>query len=364
MTTMSRSIHNFCAGPCVLPDEVLAELADELPNFDATGMSLIEMSHRSGDYDKVHHETLDLLRQLTSAPDDFSIMFIQGGASLQFAMLPMNVLPADRTAGYVVSGTWGKKALADAEKLGSAYSAWDGADGGYARMPTVDELDIKPGTSFLHVTSNETIGGIRMAEFADPGIPMLADMSSDYLSRPIPWDRFAVVYGGVQKNLGPAGMAVVFARTELLDSIPSGVPAYLSYNTHHKGDSLANTPPMFTIWATNKMLKWIKANGGLEAMDARSERRSGVIYDAIDSSNGFYRSPVDAASRSRMNIVFRLADEDLEAAFLTEADANGMKNLKGHRSVGGIRASVYNALPDASVDALAQFMSDFAASHG
>ncbi len=364
MTTLSNRVHNFCAGPCVLPDDVLAELADELPDFDNSGMSLIEMSHRSSAYDQVHHETLDLLRELTSLPDDFSIMFIQGGASLQFAMLPMNVLSPQQTAGYVVSGTWGKKALADAERIGGAYAAWDGGSDGYSRMPSVDELELKPGTSFLHVTSNETIGGIQMTDFADPGLPMLADMSSDYLSRPIPWDRFAVVYGGAQKNLGPAGMAVVFARTELLDAIPDDTPTYLSYATHHKGDSLANTPPMFTIWATNKMLKWIKTNGGLQAMEHRSKQRSGAIYQAIENSGGFYRSPVDQASRSRMNVVFRLADEELESTFIADAAEQAMVNLKGHRSVGGVRASIYNALPDASVEALTTFMSDFAATHG
>ncbi len=364
MTTVSNRVHNFCAGPCVLPDDVLSELADELPDFDKSGMSLIEMSHRSASYDQVHHETLDLLRELTAVPDDFSIMFIQGGASLQFAMLPMNVLSAQRTAGYVVSGTWGKKALADAEKLGVGYSAWDGGADSYARMPSLDELDMGHGASFLHVTSNETIGGIRMADFADPGVPMLADMSSDYLSRPIPWDRFAVVYGGAQKILGPAGMSVVFARTELFDAIPDNTPGYLSYATHHKGDSLANTPPMFTIWGTNKMLKWIKDNGGLDAMESRSQRRSDALYQAIDQSGGFYRSPVDEASRSRMNIVFRLPNEELESTFIAEAATHDMVNLKGHRSVGGIRASIYNALPDASVEALTSFMADFASNHG
>lgn len=359
-----KRVHNFCAGPCTLPVSVLEELAEELPDFEGSGMSLIEMSHRAHAYDAVHHETLGLLRELSEAPDDFSIQLIQGGATLQFAMVPMNLLGGGQRAGYVVGGSWGKKALADGGKVGDAYTAWSGAEDGFIRMPTEDELTLKPDTRYLHITSNETIGGIRLPEFYRPDVPMVADMSSDYLGRPIPWDRFDVVYGGVQKNLGPAGMAVVFVRTSLLDSIPDSVPTYLSYRTHHEGDSLANTPPMFTIWATSKVLHWIKANGGVPAMEKRAEQRSSKVYRAIDQAGGFYHSPVDPASRSHTNIVFRLADEDLESMFLSEAEANQFENLKGHRSVGGIRASIYNGLPDGSVDALVDFMADFARRRG
>jgi len=357
-------VHNFCAGPCTLPVSVINELADELPDFQGSGMSLIEMSHRAAAYDEVHRETLRLLRQLTNAPDDFSIQLIQGGASLQFAMVPMNMLAPDHEAGYVVSGTWGKKALADAAKVGKAYPAWSGADDGFIAMPTVDQLDVRPGSRYLHITSNETIGGIRLPDFFDVDLPMVADMSSDYLSRPIPWDKFDLVYGGAQKNLGPAGMAVVFVRDSVMESAPDTLPAYLGYGTHHKGDSLANTPPMFTIWATNKVLRWMMDHGGVTVMEERAANRSARIYGAIDGSHGFYRCPVDPAYRSHMNIVFRLADESLEPTFLSEADANGFKNLPGHRSVGGVRASVYNGLPDESVDALVEFMNQFASSHG
>jgi phosphoserine aminotransferase len=357
-------VHNFCAGPCTLPVSVLEELAAELTNFNNSGMSLIEMSHRAKQYDDVHMETLDLLRELTGAPDDFSIQVLQGGASLQFAMVPMNLLVDDVEAGYIVSGTWGKKALADAVKVGKAYSAWSGADSSFTTMPTADQLDLRAGSRYLHITSNETIGGIRLPEFYEVDVPMVADMSSDYLSRPIPWDRFDLVYGGVQKNLGPAGMAVVFVRQAAMDAAPDNLPDYLSYAVHHGGDSLVNTPPMFTIWATNKVLKWIRANGGVEGMEQRAAERSGRIYHAIDGSDGFYRSPVDSDCRSHMNIVFRLAAEHNEPVFLEEAAANGLENLAGHRSVGGIRASVYNALPDASVTALIDFMADFAARHG
>ncbi len=357
-------VHNFCAGPCTLPVSVIDELAHELPNFRGSGMSLIEMSHRAGDYDEVHMETLSLLRELTGAPDEFSVQLIQGGASLQFAMVPMNVLGQGDQAAYIVSGTWGKKAFEDGAKVAGAYQAWSGADNGYTSMPAVDDLELRPDTRYLHVTSNETIGGIRLPEFYDVDMPMVGDMSSDYLSRPIPWSKFDVVYGGAQKNLGPAGMAVVFVRTSIIDNAPAGLPGYLSYATHHAGDSLANTPPMFTIWATNKVLKWMKANGGVDAMEQRAGDRSARLYQAIDGSDGFYRSPVDEQSRSHMNIVFRLGSEDLEAKFLAEAGAAGFENLPGHRSVGGIRASVYNAMPDRSVDALVEFMTDFAARNG
>ncbi len=360
---MARA-HNFCAGPCTLPISVIDELSAELPDFRGSGMSLIEMSHRSADYDDVHRETLSLLRELTGAPDDFSIQLIQGGATLQFAMVPMNVLGDGAEAGYVVSGTWGEKAYADASKLGSAYEAWSGAEDGFTTMPSAEDLEVRPGSRFVHITSNETIGGIRMPDFPDLDTPLVGDMSSDYLSRPIPWSKFDVVYGGAQKNLGPAGMAVVFVRTSVIEDAPTDVPTYLAYGTHHDGDSLANTPPMFTIWATNKVLKWMKEFGGVPAMERRAADRSARVYTAIDSSGGFYRSPVDEACRSHMNIVFRLGSEDLEATFLREAQAAGFENLPGHRSVGGVRASIYNAMPDESVDALVDFMADFAARNG
>ncbi|MEM7324890.1 MAG: 3-phosphoserine/phosphohydroxythreonine transaminase [Actinomycetota bacterium] len=359
-------VHNFCAGPCTLPESVVAELADELPDFGDSGMSLIEMSHRDPVYDEVHHETMTLLRELCSVPDDFSILLLQGGASLQFAMVPMNLLGDGRpgTAGYVVSGSWGKKAIADAELVGGTYAAWTGAYEGFRRMPTQDELTIEDNTRYLHVTSNETIGGIRLPDFYNLDVRQVADMSSDYLTRPIPWDRFDVVYGGAQKNLGPAGLAVTFVHRSVLEATPGRLPAYLRFDTHADNNSLANTPPVFAIWATGKVLRWIKQNGGVDGMQQRAAERSTMVYDAIDDSGGFYRSPVDAASRSHTNIVFRLPTEELEAKFLSEAETNQLMNLKGHRSVGGIRASIYNALPTTSVTALTGFMATFVAENG
>lgn len=364
--------HNFCAGPCTLPASVITELADELPDLENTGMSLIEMSHRDPIYDRIHHETMDLLNELYDVPDDFSTLLLQGGASLQFAMVPMNLLADGGKGGYVVSGSWAKKAVADAALVGDTYEAWSGADDGFVGMPTPSEVTIEPETTYLHVTSNETIGGIRMPAFFDPGVRQVIDMSSDYLTRRIPWDHFDLVYGGAQKNLGPAGLSVVFVRQSVLDAAPKHLPTYLRYDTHAAADSLANTPPVFAIWATGKMLRWMKAEGGVDAMERRAAERSSMVYDMIDGSDGFYRSPVDPASRSHTNVVFRLnapdgtpeSAADLEKAFLAEAETHRLVNLKGHRSVGGIRASIYNALPTESVQALVSFMSDFMSARG
>ena len=357
-------LHNFCAGPCTLPTGVLEQLSNDMVDFQGSGMSLIEMSHRAKIYDEIHHGTMDSLRRLYNAPDDVDILLLQGGASLQFAMVPMNVMtPVDKAA-YVVSGTWGKKAFEDAQLCGNAYVAWSGADEGYSRMPDLSDLAIEDDTKYLHITSNETIGGIRMADFHDYGVRQVADMSSDYLSRPIPWDLFDVVYGGAQKNLGPAGLAVVFVRKSVLENDVSHLPSYLRYDLHAEADSLANTPPVFAIWATGLMLGWMEQNGGVEGMQARASQRSSMIYDAIHASDGFYSSPVRAEDRSHMNIVFTLADAGLETEFFAQADSLGLANLKGHRSVGGVRASVYNALPTESVQVLVEFMTTFAASKG
>ncbi len=362
-------VHNFCAGPCTLPLTVVEELSDELVNFQGSGMSLIEMSHRDPVYDAVHHETMDLLRRLCAVPDDFSVLLLQGGASLQFGMVPMNLLATDggevRRGGWVISGSWAKKAYADAQLVSDgAYAAWSGADEDFTRMPSADELDIVDDSRFLHFTSNETIGGIRVPEFYDLDVRLVADMSSDFLTRPIPWDGFDLVYGGAQKNLGPAGLTVVFVRDSVLAEAPKAIPSYLRYDTHAGADSLANTPPVFAIWATGKVLRWIEANGGIEGMEARAAERSSMVYDAIDGSSGFYTNPVDKACRSHTNVVFTLATPELDAAFLSEAEANGLANLKGHRSVGGVRASIYNALPTESVTALVDFMGHFAAANG
>ena len=352
-------VHNFCAGPCTLPLSVLDEVKEELIDYRGSGMSVIEMSHRSPEYDAVHEDALALFRENFAVPDDFSILFLQGGATLQFAIVPMNLLREGASAGHVRSGTWGKGALKDAAACGDAYAAWDGEPYSFTRMPIDDELEVRPRTRYLHVTSNETIEGIRMAAFPDVGVPLVGDMSSDYLSRPVPWDRFDVVYGGAQKNLGPAGLAVVVVRTSLFEEMNGDLPSYLRLEAHAGKNSLMNTPPMFSIYVMGKVLRWIRDQGGVEAMDKRATRRSGAVYEAIDGSDGFYRSPVEPANRSHMNIVFRTASDELDASFLKGGEQEGLVNLKGHRSVGGVRASIYNAMTDEGVEALVGFMHAF-----
>lgn len=359
---MSRA-HNFSAGPSALPVSVLTELAEELPELGGSGMSVLEMSHRSGPYEAVHNDTLDRLRRLSAAPDEVDILLVQGGATLQFAMVPYNLLPADGTAAYAMTGSWAAKAEADAARIGRVHEAWVRPDGDPLRMPHRGELDVPAGAAYLHATSNETIEGIRypdLSVLADAGTTVVTDMSSDIFTRPIDWDVVDVVYAGSQKNLGPAGVTVVWVKRELLDRVPDSVPTYLRYRTHAEGNSLANTPPVFAIWAMGKTLAWIEASGGVAAMESRAAKRSGRVYEVIDRSGGFYASPVLPEHRSLTNLVFRLPDDETQAAFLAGAEAEGMSNLKGHRSVGGVRASIYNALDDGSVEALVSYMERFA----
>jgi phosphoserine aminotransferase len=356
--------HNFGAGPCTLPLDVLEEVQAEFVDYGGTGMSLIEMSHRSPEYEAVHETALGLAREVAEAPDDFEVLFVQGGATLQFAMVAMNLLTADQKAGYVVSGSWGKRALEDAGPHGDVYSAWDGKDDSYTRMPRPAEIEIRPETRYLHVTSNETIGGIRMVEIPELGVPLVADMSSDYLSRPIDWRLYDLVYGGVQKNLAPAGMSVVYVRNSTLDGARKDLGSFLRYSWHAETRSLGHTPPMFPIYLMGKVLARMKADGGIRAVEKAAAEKAAVLYRIIDESGGFYRNPVDRVVRSHMNVVFRLPDEALEKEFVAASEAANMVGLKGHRSVGGLRASLYFALPMASVEYLADFMTDFQASHG
>ncbi|MEM7257031.1 MAG: 3-phosphoserine/phosphohydroxythreonine transaminase, partial [Pseudomonadota bacterium] len=273
-------------------------------------------------------------------------------------------LKAGQKAAYVNSGTWAKGAITDAKEYGEVYTAWDGADTNYTRMPTTAEIYLQDNTRYLHITTNETIGGIRFAEWPDVPVPMVADMSSEYMARPLPWDKFDIVYGGAQKNLGPAGMAVVFIRKSILEHCNTDIGRYLRYDIQESKGSMFNTPPVFPIYMFGKVLKWMKVQGGLSAMETIAAEKSGALYSTIDNSNGYYNCPVEEASRSHMNVVFRLPTEDLEKKFLSEATAAGFENLKGHRSVGGCRASIYNALPTASVTALTEFMADFQQANG
>jgi phosphoserine aminotransferase len=274
----------------------------------------------------------------------------------------MNLLSGGEHAGYVVAGTWGKKALANASKAADAYSAYDGSSNSFTRMPDPEEITVRPGSRYLHITSNETIAGSRMVVFPETDTPLVADMSSDFLARPIDWNRYDLIYGGVQKNLAPAGMALVFARRSVIERSDTGLGDYLRYGFHADSDSLGNTPPMFSIYLMGKVLRMLDQQGGVEGLERRSVEKAGLLYEAIDRSNGYYRCPVEPRDRSHMNVVFRLPSEDLEKQFVAESAEAGLIGLKGHRSVGGCRASLYAALERSSVERLVDFMGDFAAS--
>lgn len=356
---------NFHAGPSTLPVEVLEELQKNMVDFEGTGLSLIEKSHRSATYEAVHNRAIELFRELFSVPENYDILFLGGGATLQFAMIPMNFLPQGKTAEYVATGTWSKKAIDDAKKLGSVRIIFDGKESGYTTLPDPASVKVDPESAYLHITANETIGGLEWKDWPETGgVPLVCDMSSDILSRPVPVEKFALIYAGAQKNLGPAGTTVVILRKDMLDRIPDTLPAYLSYKNHAANNSLYNTPPVFAIWTIKLVLEHMKKNGGLAAVAERNLKKAGLVYGVIDSSGGFYRSPVDARYRSNMNIVFRLPSEELEKKFIDEAKAAGMIGLKGHRSVGGCRASLYNAMTLEGAEALAAFMKEFAAKNG
>ena len=359
-----RRVHNFSAGPCTLPLEVLEETQGEFLNFADIGMSIIEDSHRGPAYEKIHQNALSSFRRLTDLPDDFTVLFLQGGATLQFAQSAMNLLAENEMAGYVNTGVWGQKSLEDASRVANVYEAWSGKESGFTKTPDSNELNIQQDTKWLHITSNETIGGIRFEQFPDVDVPMVADMSSDFLSRNIDWEKFDLVYGGAQKNLGPAGLAIVVVRRESLGKHGRNLPTYLDYQFHDKNESLGNTPPMFPIYVMGKVLDWMEENGGLTEFERRAEIRSSLIYEVIDNSDGWYSSPVATGSRSMMNIIFHLPDETLENKFIEEATALDLINLKGHRSVGGVRTSLYNAMPIESVEILSNFMKDFLESNG
>ena len=351
---------NFSAGPSVLPVSVLEEIQAEIVDYRSAGMSMIEMSHRSAPYDAVHQGAATLVRRLLSVPDEFDVLFVQGGATMQFGMLPMNLLADGSRGAYVDTGEWALKAIQDGSHHGDTYVAWSGRDTRYTRIPAASEINLEDKTRYLHITSNETIGGIQYKDWPDVPVPLVADMSSDLMSRPIPWERFDVVYGGVQKNLAPAGLALVIIRRSALDNSNRDLASYLRYDVHAAKGSMYNTPPVFPIYVMDKVLRWVDDRGGLPAMQAAADERASLLYAAIDDSHGFYTNPVEPGDRSTMNVVFRLADESLEAPFIAEAAKRGMVGLNGHRSVGGCRASLYNAMPLAGVEALCALMADFA----
>jgi len=357
---MSRKL-NFFAGPSTLPVEVLEELKENMVEYKGMGMSLVETSHRSKEYDEVHNEAVSLVKELLGLPDNYKVVFLGGGATLQFTMVPMNLLTGDRICDYTLTGAWAKKAYADAAKIGKANAIYDGKDNKYTMLPS--SVKASEGSSYLHITSNETIGGLQWQNWPDTGsVPLVADMSSDIMSRPLPVEKFGLIYAGAQKNLGPAGTTLAIIRDDLLERSSDDLTAYLNYSIHAGKNSLYNTPPVFSIWAVMLVLRRLKALGGLSAVEKMNREKAGFIYDVIDGSGGFYKSPVQRENRSMMNIVFTMANEELEKEFVAKAAAEGMVGLKGHRDVGGCRASVYNSMPAEGTKTLAEFMKNFAAS--
>ena len=356
---------NFFAGPSVLPVEVLKELQDQMFEYQGQGLSMIEASHRGGMFEDMYDECLAAIRELYHVPADYDVYFLGGGATLQFTMIPWNFLRPGTVADYIKSGTWSNKATEDAMKLGQVNLFYDGTKNKFTSLPNPKEVHPSKNSSYLYFCANETIGGIEWQSFPSykEEVPMIADMSSDFFSRPVPVERFGMIYGGVQKNLGPAGATLIIMKKTLLEKQNPNMTAYMDYSLHSKDKGLYNTPPVFSIWGVKLVMDWIKKCGGVEAMEKRAIEKSSMVYKIIDSSD-FFHSPVDKAVRSRMNIVFRLPNEDLEKKFVDESKSAGMLGLKGHRSVGGLRASLYNACPKEDVIALCEFMKDFEKRNG
>ena len=360
-----KRVYNFNPGPATLPLDVLKAAQAEFLDFADSGMSIIEISHRSKAYERVHNQAKADILELMDLGNDYEVLFIQGGASLQFAMIPLNFATKEHPGSYVLSGTFSSNAYREAAILEVGRIAASTKDENFKRVPRQDELRINPNAAYLHVCYNNTIYGTEFHYIPDTGnVPLFADMSSDMLSRPVDFSRFSLIYAGVQKNLGAAGVVVVVAKRELIEKSSEILPTMLRYDTFYKKNSLYNTPPAFAIYIVGKVAAWIKDNGGLEEMARRNSIKAKLLYDAIDSSDGFYRGHADKDSRSFMNVTFRLPSEDLEKKFVAEALENNLSGVKGHRSVGGMRASIYNAMPIEGAELLADFMNRFRRSNG
>lgn len=357
-------VYNFSAGPAVLPEEVLAEAAAEMLDYRGCGMSVMEMSHRSAAFKGIIQEAEADLRELLAIPDNYRVLFLQGGASTQFAAIPMNLMTGSGKADYIVSGSWSKKAFKEAAMMGNARCVASSEDGTFSYIPDVDALEFDPQADYVYICENETIYGTKYHKLPETGdVPLVADVSSCFLSEPMDVSRYGVIYGGVQKNIGPAGVAIVIIRDDLVreEWLPN-TPTMLKYKTAVDNDSMYNTPPCYSIYICGKVFKWLKAQGGLEAMKQRNEEKAALLYDYLDASS-FYTATARKADRSIMNVPFVTGDADLDAAFVAETKKAGIENIKGHRSVGGMRASIYNAMPKAGVEALVAFMKEFERAH-
>lgn len=354
-------LHNFSAGPATLPEAVLLEIKEELPVYGDLGASVLEISHRSAAYTQIAEDARDRMRRLLGVGAEWHVLFLQGGASMQFHQAPLNFRRPEGSADYVVTGRWAANALKEAQRTGKARAAASSEDQNFSYLPEVALWDIDPGAAYLHITSNNTVAGTQFHETPQVAPPLVSDASSDFLSRPIDMARHALVYAGAQKNIGPAGATAVLVRDDFLQRRNASLPVILDYGVH--AAKLYNTPPVFAVYVIGKVLAWLEGQGGLAAMEKINERKAGALYARIDRTD-FYRGVARKAARSQMNVTFRLPSEDLEARFLAEANAQGLLGLKGHRSVGGMRASLYNACPEASVDALIAFMDDFERKRG
>jgi len=360
---MSR-VFNFSAGPAMIPQVVLQKAQAEMLDWNGSGMSVMEMSHRGKDYMSIAEKAKSDLREVMAIPDTHDILFLQGGASSQFAMVPMNLLRGKTKADYINTGAWSKKAIAEAKKYCEVNVAASTEDSHFSKAPTQAELNLDPEAAYVHYTPNETIGGVEFDYIPETnGVPLVADLSSTILSRPIDVSKFAVIYAGAQKNIGPAGLTVVIVRKDLMGDEIDGTPTMFSYKNHSDNDSMSNTPPTYGWYLAGLVFAWIKEQGGLEAIAKVNERKAATLYAAIDDS-AFYASPVAKNNRSWMNVPFTLKDSELDKTFLEEAAKKNLVTLKGHRSVGGMRASIYNAMPEEGVNALVAFMKEFEAKHG
>lgn len=359
-------VYNFSAGPAVLPHEVLLEAQGEMLDWHGSGMSVMEMSHRGKEFMEIIHQAEQDLRSLMNIPSNYRVLFLQGGASMQFSMVPLNLLGDRASVDVVNTGHWSKLAIKEARRYAGVNVVASSEDRNFTYVPASETWQRDPQAAYLHFTSNETIGGVQFSTFPEPEgeVPLVCDMSSDFLSREIDVSRFGLIYAGAQKNIGPSGLTLVIVREDLLDRAQPQIPTMMSYRVHADADSMYNTPATYPIYIAGLVFKWLKAQGGVRAMEARNEEKAGLLYHAIEQSGGFYHCPVEIAFRSRMNVVFRLRDESLEEAFVAGARAAGLVQLKGHRAVGGMRASIYNAMPLEGVKALVSYMLEFARQHG
>jgi phosphoserine aminotransferase len=359
-----QRVLNFSAGPAVLPTPVLDEIQRDLISLPGVGMSILEISHRSAAFEAILAQAERDIRTLAGIPSTYEVLFLQGGASTQFSMVPMNLLTQGGTADYIDSGSWAEKAIKEAKKVGAVNVAASTRDEGYARVPRQSELKLTPGAAYVHMTSNNTIEGTEYQELPSVGsVPLVSDTSSDMFSRPIDVSKHALIYAGAQKNMGPAGVTVVIVRDDMLPRSQKSLPTMMSYAVHAENRSLYNTPPAFGVYAVGLVMKWLVGQGGLAAIAAVNQRKAAKLYAEIDRS-GFYRGTAHKECRSLMNVTFRLATEDLEKQFVKDATAAGLDGLKGHRSVGGMRASIYNAFPEDGVDTLVAFMREFERTRG